>query len=103
MAKTRAQKDRFNAYYRARYAALRAEALEVYGGHCACCGEPRKEFLAIDHIDGGGSQHRKKDSCAVRMPEWLKKNGWPEGYRILCHNCNLSIGFYGYCPHGNLR
>jgi hypothetical protein len=22
-----------------------------------------------------------------------------KGYRVLCHNCNLARGFYGYCPH----
>ena len=22
------------------------------------------------------------------------------GYRVLCHNCNTSLGLYGYCPHG---
>jgi hypothetical protein len=20
-------------------------------------------------------------------------------YRVLCHNCNMALGFYGYCPH----
>jgi hypothetical protein len=20
-------------------------------------------------------------------------------YRVLCHNCNTALGFYGYCPH----
>jgi hypothetical protein len=30
---------------------------------------------------------------------WLKRNNYPTGFRVLCHNCNLAIGFYGYCPH----
>jgi hypothetical protein len=30
----------------------------------------------------------------------LKRRGYPqEGYTILCFNCNLSRGFFGYCPH----
>lgn len=26
---------------------------------CVCCGESQIEFLALDQIDGGGTQHRK--------------------------------------------
>jgi hypothetical protein len=31
----------------------------------------------------------------------LARNGFPDGYRVLCHNCNMALGQYGYCPHGN--
>jgi hypothetical protein len=79
----------------------RREALEHYGNKCSCCGEWRIPFLGIDHINGGGRKHRK----AIHMPitVWLKRNNYPEGYRILCHNCNLAIGFYGACPHDSER
>ena len=31
---------------------------------------------------------------------WLMKRGWPkDGYRLLCMNCNFSLGRCGYCPH----
>jgi hypothetical protein len=75
----------------------REDALKHYGGVCACCGESRYEFLAIDHINGGGTQHHKQ----IRTPivRWLRKNNYPEGFRVLCHNCNQSLGQYGYCPH----
>jgi len=76
--------------------------LEHYGGQCACCGENSYEFLCIDHINGGGHQHRKKVGHGYSFLLWLKKNNMPEGYRILCHNCNMATGLYGYCPHGNL-
>lgn len=72
---------------------------------CSCCGEPRLEFLAIDHIDGGGAKHRKElgggrsAHGGQRFYAWLRKNGYPSGYRVLCHNCNQSIGSFGYCPH----
>ena len=78
---------------------LREEVLRHYGGKCACCGEKTYEFLAIDHIKGGGKKHR--DSIRVQLPWWLKKNGYPEGFRVLCHNCNMAMGRYGYCPHYN--
>ncbi len=56
------------------------------------------EFLAIDHIDGGGTKHRKKIRTGM-FHWWLKKNGWPDGFRVACHNCNSALGHYGYCPH----
>jgi len=78
----------------------RYEVLKHYGGEppkCACCGEDRFEFLSIDHINGGGKQHIK--SIGYNLARWLKKNHYPEGYRVLCHNCNFALGHYGYCPH----
>jgi hypothetical protein len=80
-----------------------------YGGNppkCACCGEMRYEFLAIDHIHGGGIRHAKEIGIKTggrRMYHWLIKNNFPDGFRVLCHNCNLSMGFYGYCPHQSNR
>ena len=75
-------------------------AITHYGGVCACCGETKFEFL-IDHIDGNGNKHRKEHGIASgsQMARWLKRNNYPVGFRILCHNCNMSIGIYGYCPH----
>lgn len=83
---------------------VRLEALKHYGGKCFCCGELRPEFLAFDHINGNGNQHRKemRKTCGT-IHYWLKKNGWPAGIRVACHNCNLAMGFYGYCPHETER
>src|SRR3990167_5629647 len=39
---------------------VRQEALTAYGATCKCCGETRIEFLAFDHINGGGNEHRRK-------------------------------------------
>jgi hypothetical protein len=76
----------------------RLEALDRYGTSCACCGENHPEFLQTDHVDGGGTKHRASTGAA-NLLWWLKSKGWPDGYRTLCANCNLSLGFYGYCPH----
>ena len=76
---------------------LRLEVLAHYGGKCACCGEGRYEFMAIDHIHGGGGAHRRMINGSLER--WLKKNNWPDGFRVLCHNCNHALGRYGYCPH----
>lgn len=83
---------------------IRAEVLEHYGGNppkCSCCGESTREFLALDHTNGGGNKHRKElgINAGFVFYRWLQKNNYPEGFRVLCHNCNLSLGYYGYCPH----
>lgn len=89
---TRNKKNRNN------YRKVRRAVLEHYGHCCACCGETREEFLALDHVHGGGNQHRKTITCNS-VTVWVYKNNYPEGFRLLCHNCNFSLGAYGYCPH----
>jgi hypothetical protein len=84
---------------------LRIEVLRAYGGEtpgCTCCGEDKIEFLSVDHVGGGGSAHRKRIG-ASGLYTWLKREGFPPGFRILCHNCNQAIGHYGYCPHQERR
>jgi hypothetical protein len=80
---------------------LRQKIISAYGGKCACCGESRIEFLGIDHIGGGGNKHRK--SIKNNLYSWLVKQNFPKGFRMLCHNCNQSLGHYGYCPHNLLK
>jgi hypothetical protein len=69
---------------------------------CDCCKENHIEFLAIDHIDGGGREHRKKIGNG-HMAAWLIRNGFPKGFKVLCHNCNMAKGFYKQCPHQKAR
>lgn len=90
-------KKRTNTKQRELWMSDRIKCLTHYGGICACCGEGKYEFLAIDHINGGGNKHRK--IIGHNFVRWLKKNNYPEGFRVLCHNCNNSLGHYGYCPH----
>jgi len=78
------------------------DAFNAYGGaKCSCCGESELDFLAIDHINGGGTKHRKElKGGGTQVYVWLKKNNYPEDFRVLCHNCNW--GMYknnGICPH----
>ena len=88
--------------YQKRYRkSLRNQIFKLYGGQCECCGEATQEFLSIDHINGGGSKHRKESNTyGTGIYRAILKEGYrPDRYRILCYNCNLSIGFNGYCPH----
>jgi hypothetical protein len=83
----------------------RLECLVRYSGNppkCECCGESHLEFLAFDHVNGGGAKHRKELSDAgTATIRWLIKNNCPKGFRVLCHNCNSAHGYYGYCPHNS--
>lgn len=88
--------------------ALRARVLLAYGGErpaCACCGESIVEFLAIDHIHGGGNAHRRSigSNCGASIYKWLERNGFPDGFQILCHNCNFAKSKHGGCPHLRMR
>ena len=89
---------------RERHRLLRDEAIAAYGGACSCCGSSHSEFLAIDHTLGGGVRHRlylgsRGIGGGVGFYRWLKKNGYPPEFRLMCHNCNCSTSWYGYCPH----
>jgi len=88
------------------YRELRLGVLAAYGNKCACCGETCERFLAIDHIHGGGNQHRKKvfgvhSACGPVFYRWLRNEGYPkDDFQILCHNCNMGKHMNGgVCPH----
>lgn len=84
----------------------RSGVLDAYGRACTCCGESEEAFLVIDHIDGGGNEHRRsmgstpsKRRSGSRTYEWLRKRGYPPGYQTLCANCNMAKERPGGCPH----
>lgn len=83
---------------------VRRQALVHYGGDppaCACCGEKVYEFLTIDHVDGNGAQERRRQGHrgGIQQYSWLRREGYPPGYQVLCWNCNCAVGLYGSCPH----
>ena len=82
---------------RARDRRLRKAVIDAYGGKCACCGETEFAFLVIDHINGGGTEHRR--AVHGKVYSELRRRGFPPGYRVLCWNCNWAYRLYGNCPH----
>jgi hypothetical protein len=86
-------------------ARLRAQVIAGYGGACACCGERTPEFLALDHIDGNGHSYLPsgRRRTGVKLYPQVIAEGFPTSYRLLCHNCNLSLGYWGYCPHAGVE
>lgn len=87
------------------YIGLKDAAFGAYGGYrCVCCGEATIEFLSLDHVNGGGNAHRMSlsgtKSGGGRIYLWLKRNGYPPGYQVLCMNCNFGRSMNGgVCPH----
>jgi hypothetical protein len=84
------------------YQRYRQMVFDHYGHECVCCGERRAAFLAIDHIDGSSGQ-RIKEPGQRNLTHWLIKNDFPEGFRVLCHNCNMAVRWGKVCPHEEER
>lgn len=101
----RDNREQVNAYHAQWAARLRLETMKAYGGKCSCCGESEPAFLTIDHEEGGGNIHREevvgsKRRGGTRFYAWLKKQGWPAGFRVRCWNCNSGAALNGgICPH----
>ena len=82
---------------------LKQAVMAAYGGACACCGEDTLIMLTIDHVAQDGAEARRKGQrTGPGFYRLLRKQGFPEGYRVLCWNCNTAV-FYSpdhRCPHG---
>ena len=97
--KNRVAKMKANKVYEIR---MKDQVFENYGGYiCKCCGETKKLFLTLDHINGGGRQHRKEAGGGGKFTyRWVKRNKYPEGFQVLCYNCNCGRQRNGgICPH----
>lgn len=115
-------KERQNAYNRKSYAKNREGRLthtkayhnevkrQVFSHYsegtmaCKCCNTTGLPFLSIDHINGGGTAHRKEigTGSGIRFYFWLRREDYPEGFQVLCHNCNMGKWAHGFCPHEEL-
>jgi hypothetical protein len=75
--------------------------LDAYGHSCECCGEKEILFLTVDHINGGGRKHTQEiGGRGHNLYRWLVKHNFPQGFRILCFNCNCGrAANKGICPH----
>ena len=62
-------------------------------GTCRWCGQGDQDVLTIDHINNDGAEHRKAFGGRVfggrALYNWLVKNDYPEGFQVLCFNCNV--------------
>ncbi len=80
---------------------IRDEVFNAYGGYvCNCCGETEPLFLEIDHVHNNGYEMRKVHGTGAHMYSWLKRNGYPDDFQILCSSCNKGKHRNGgTCPH----
>jgi len=69
---------------------------------CACCGELLYEFLTIDHIEGKKKFNHSKEMTGIKLYSWLARNNYPDGFQVLCMNCNHAKGHFEICPHQKL-
>lgn len=84
-AKTR---DERLARNRAARRDIKSRVINRYGGCCELCSIADPDVLTIDHIWGGGKEHRKEVPPSA-INQWLIDNNFPPGFRLLCFNCNF--------------
>lgn len=84
---------------------LKIEILSHYSRgkiKCICCNETQVLFLTIDHVNNDGNIQRSAlgGLSGQRFYEWLRINKFPEGFQVLCFNCNYGkFANGGICPH----
>ena|SRR3990167_6779901 len=78
---------------------IKRDVFEHYGMKCACCFNKIEQFLTIDHIEGRKKWNHNHLMKGASLYAWLKRNNYPEGFQLLCWNCNITKGKYGECPH----
>lgn len=103
-AYSKARYHRENKRERANRQALRREVLSHYSGgqpRCTCCGEATLVFLTIDHIVPvkRNSKNNASGTAGEALCRRLKRDGYPDGFQVLCYNCNCAKKVNSVCPH----
>lgn len=91
-------------YRKIKYKRDREKVLQYYSHgkmQCACCECKDIWTLCLDHIDNNGGMHRKNLGILSGQPfyRWIIKNNFPNGYQVLCRNCDWGKRLFGKCPH----
>ncbi len=93
-------KDRVNELGRGYNKRTKEKIIRHYSNgtmKCACCGEDDINCLSIDHINNNGTEHKKETGGHLYW--WIKKNNFPEGFQVLCYNCNIVKYIVGNCDY----
>lgn len=94
-------KERLNGLEKIRRQKVKLEVLTHYSNGeptCNCCHETALAFLTLDHINNDGHEERKLLN-GTHMYAYVKRNGFPPRYQVLCWNCNIAKYTSGICPH----
>jgi len=96
----RNNKEKISVYRSESKERLKKDLIDGYGGCCSCCGEKHVEFLTLEHLKGGGNQHRKRSGGHLKIYRELRVLGFPkEDFTIMCMNCNFARRLGKECPH----
>lgn len=76
---------------------LKLDILNYYSNGtlcCANCGFSDTRALQVDHIENNGAEERRalfgnRLFAGTTFYRWVRRNNYPEGYAILCANCNI--------------
>lgn len=96
--------DKYSEYKETLRSAAQKERERItshYGNKCACCEIGDMDVLSLDHVEGGGTRHRKEIGSGPKFFKWVESAGFPPLFQTLCLNCNIAKGLYGRCPHGS--
>jgi hypothetical protein len=91
-------RNKLNSYYKKYNNDIRLDVLIHYVPDLTCHGIDGKgckfncsdiKCLTIDHINGGGNEHRKKNNLksSSQFYRWLYNNNYPLEFQVLCMNC----------------
>jgi hypothetical protein len=72
--------------------AAKLEVMSHYSGgppKCRTCAISDVSKLALDHTNDDGKAHRKEIGVGNGVYLWVRKNGFPPIFQVLCHNCNF--------------
>lgn len=91
LAHRRANRERYIEICRDFRRRRKIEVLQHYSPSLQCqrCGFNDVRALSIDHTEGGGHQHRRSIGGQECFYYWLKRNGFPPGFQVLCMNCQF--------------
>jgi len=87
--------DTCHQYTRKTREKAKLSILRHYSGReqpkCAHCGIEDIDVLCLDHILDNGKEERHSlgQGSGYKFYRWLKRNDYPNGYQVLCANCNL--------------
>lgn len=79
---------------------LKEKFFEIYGSKCVCCGDSRKIFLTLDHVQGDGHKDRKRYNSPWNAYQEAIKLHNVKRFQVLCANCNFAKRTNGLCPCG---
>lgn len=70
----------------------KTSAINIYSNGDACCSWCRQadiDVLCLDHINNDGAKCPMREKAGSGLYRWLRKYDYPDGFQVLCANCNM--------------